>query len=127
MKAAQIKNNIVINIIEVDSFDVFPNLVDPQNCQIGDSWDGVVFTPIASPGIVPKAITMKQARLTLYAHNLLASVDSLIDQFPETAKIEWQYSDIVERNNPIVKALVPLMGMTDTQIDALFIEAKDIK
>ena len=44
MIAAVIDNGIVINRIVVDDLNVFPNLVDGENCAIGDLWDGQQFT-----------------------------------------------------------------------------------
>lgn len=45
MRAAIVENGVVINVIEVESLDVFPNLIDGEAAQIGGTWDGSVFTP----------------------------------------------------------------------------------
>jgi hypothetical protein len=44
MRAAVIENGVVTNVIEVESLDVFPGLVDATSAQIGDIWDGATFT-----------------------------------------------------------------------------------
>lgn len=41
MRAHVIENNKIVNTIEVDNLDVFPNLIDASlGGSIGDSWDG---------------------------------------------------------------------------------------
>jgi hypothetical protein len=76
---------------------------------------------------VPHEVTMRQARLALFAAGKLSSVDAAIDAMPEPnktlARIEWEYSNAVQRNNAFVAALGPALGMTDEQVDALFIAA----
>ena len=76
---------------------------------------------------VPQSITMRQARLALLGAGKLSLVDAAIDSMPEpqksAARIEWEYSNEVQRNNGFVAALGPALGMTEEQIDQLFIAA----
>lgn len=76
---------------------------------------------------VPKAVTMRQARLALFNAGLLDSIDAAIAALPEPQKtkagIEWNYSNEVDRSNGFVDALAPTLGITSEQIDALFIAA----
>ena len=77
--------------------------------------------------LVPRAVTMRQARLALLGAGKLAAVDAAIDSMPEpnksAARIEWEYSNEVQRHNGFVSALGPALGMTSAQIDQLFIAA----
>ena len=77
--------------------------------------------------LVPQSVTMRQARLALLGAGKLAMVDAAIDSMPEpnksAARIEWEYSNEVQRHNGFVEALGPALGMTSAQIDALFIAA----
>ena len=77
--------------------------------------------------VVPQTVTMRQARLALLGAGKLAMVDTAIDSMPEpqksAARIEWEYSNEVQRHNGFVAALGPALGMTSAQIDALFIAA----
>lgn len=83
-------------------------------------------TPEAKP-VVPQVVTMRQARLALNAAGLLASVNSTIASMPgptgEAARIEWEFSSTVERHKSLVVSLTPALGLTDAQIDQLFITA----
>lgn len=76
---------------------------------------------------VPQTVTMRQARLALHAAGLLAGVTAAINGMEEPAKtaaqIEWEYSGIVERNAGLVPAMATALGMTERQIDDLFVAA----
>ncbi len=89
-------------------------------------WEPYTPPPPAPPG-VPQAVTMRQARLALLGAGILSSIDAAIDAMPspqkEAARIEWEYSQEVHRDQPLVLALAPALGLTDAQIDALFIAA----
>ena len=82
--------------------------------------------PLAPPS-VPRSITMRQARLCLHKHGMLAGVHPVIDALPEpdrtAAQIEWDYSSVVERRQGFVLTIAQALGISDEQLDALFIEA----
>ena len=82
------------------------------------------------PPAVPTAVTMRQARLALLGAGLLAGIDAAIDSLPspqkEAARIEWEYSQEVQRHNGFVSVLAPMLGMTDAQTVALFVAAKGL-
>jgi hypothetical protein len=98
---------------------------------IGDLWDGENFTPAPpAPPVVPGFVTMRQARLALLGAGLLDDVDAAINAMPspqkEATRIAWEYSQVVERHNGVVVALGPLLGLTDAQIDDLFLTAAQL-
>jgi hypothetical protein len=76
----------------------------------------------------PQEVTMRQARLALLAAGKLAGVDAAIDALPEpqktAARITWDYSSVVLRHQPLVLQLAPAIGLTDAQLDNLFLQAK---
>lgn len=76
---------------------------------------------------VPKEVTMRQARLALRAAGKLAAVAAAIDAMPspgkENAQIEWEYSNTLRRDHPLVTALGPALSLTGEQLDGLFITA----
>lgn len=82
---------------------------------------------VAPPPSVPAAVTMRQARLALLGAGLLDDVEVAINGLPspqkEAARIEWEYSQEVQRHNGFVSVLAPMLGMTEAQTDALFIAA----
>lgn len=80
--------------------------------------------PDPEPEPVPQSVTMRQARLALLSIGMLQAVDMAIDALPEpqrtAARIEWEYSQEVERNKEFVLLLAPALGLTDEQLDDLF-------
>lgn len=131
MRAHVVTDGLITNTIEVSALDAFPDmtLIDANiGGGIGDSIvDGVVVPKPASPVPVPQSVTMRQARLALHAAGLLSGVDAAIAAMPEPAKtaalIEWEYAGNVERNAGLVPAMAAALGMSDADIDDLFISA----
>lgn len=82
------------------------------------------------PAYVPRAVTMRQARLALLAAGKLGQIDAAIDSLPspqkEAARIEWEYSQEVQRHKPLVLALAPALGLDDAALDALFVAASQL-
>lgn len=76
---------------------------------------------------VPQSVTMRQARLALLAAGMLPAVEAAIAALPEpdktAAQITWEFAATVDRWFGMVPALAAALGMTDAQIDTLFIEA----
>lgn len=122
----------VTNIAEAEEgFGASQGWIPAGSASIGDVWDGETFTPgPPAPTVVPAAVTMRQARLALLGADLLDDVDAAIAALPspqkEAAKIEWEYSQEVQRHNGVVASLGPLLGLTDAQIDDLFLTAAQL-
>lgn len=75
---------------------------------------------------VPQQVTMRQARLELLKRELLDDVEALIESAGRAAQIEWEYGATVNRNHPIISIVQQQKGMTDSQIDELFISASSL-
>ena len=78
--------------------------------------------------VVPKSVTPYQARMALLGAGLLATVEALMEDpgTDQAAKIAWEYATTIERDSPFIAALGPALGLTDEQIDVLFIAAAAI-
>ena len=115
----------VINHAEADAaFAASQGWIPAGDSRIGDLWDGEVFTPPPPPPpVVPSAVTMRQARLALLAAGLLDAVETAIMGAGPAAKIEWDYATEVQRASGLVPAMATALGLTEDQIDALFIAA----
>jgi hypothetical protein len=81
----------------------------------------------ASAPPVPQAVTMRQARLALLGAGLLTTVNAAITGMSgaagDAARIEWEFSSEVRRQQPLVLALAPALSLSDAQLDALFVAA----
>ena len=143
MKYARIESGRVAEVGEFDSIEgrFHPSLVWVEcSAEVGEGWSysGGVFSapPPAPPAPVPSEVTMRQARLALLGAGLLDSVEGALNAMPEgnptqiaqkrAARIEWEYSQIVQRHKGLTVALAGSLGMTDAQIDAIFVAAKAI-
>lgn len=87
-------------------------------------------TSEAAKAAVPQFVTMRQARLALMAAGLLNTVNTTIAAMPgaqgDAARIEWEFSSEVKRNQPLVMALGPTLGLSAAQLDALFVAAAKV-
>ena len=76
---------------------------------------------------VPQSVSMRQARLALLQIGKLQQINSAITSLPsprkEEAEIEWQYSNEVQRYNGFVSLIAPALGLSEIDIDELFILA----
>jgi hypothetical protein len=91
-------------------------------------WGRVITAADKAKVPVPASVTPYQARIALLNVELLATVDALMAD-PETdqaARIAWEYATSIERQSPFIEALAPALGLTEQQIDDLFITAAAI-
>lgn len=92
--------------------------------------------PPRTPGVVP--VSPRQARLLLLNtdatdqqySNMLEQAEAIFDamQEPEktAARIEWEFGTEVRRDSPLITQLAGAIGLTDQQIDAMFVAAKEL-
>lgn len=101
----------------------------PENFDVSRLGDYLVTDGVLSVA-VPQSVTMRQARLALLGAGLLASVDAAIAGMPEPdktiAQITWEFAATVDRQYGMVPQLATALGMTETQIDDLFIAAAQL-
>jgi hypothetical protein len=85
---------------------------------------------VVAPVEVPKAVSMRSARLALLQAGKLTLVNSTIAGMPgvagDAARIEWEYAQEVRRDSTLVLSLIPLLAMTDAEVDNLFIMAASL-
>ena len=72
---------------------------------------------------VPQTVTMRQARLALLSAGLLDLVTEAVAGAGQAAQIEWEYASDVGRNATLIQTLAGVMGLTDEQLDGLFVLA----
>lgn len=84
----------------------------------------------STPTLRITKVTMRQARLALLGAGLLDTVNTSIAAMTgaqgEAARIEWEYSQEVQRDRGLVTALGAQLGMTEEQLDALFTAASKL-
>lgn len=82
--------------------------------------------PATLPPPVPSSITPRQCRLILLQQGLLASVEAMILEQGEAARVTWEYALEFQRTDPLLNRLAAALSFTDEQIDQFFIAAAQI-
>ena len=127
---------IFIEAVEIDPLGQLPSpcftLAPPETTGSevarwnGVGWDVLDERPVLvpPPAPIPQVVTMRQARLALLQQGLLASIQPAIDSLDEphrsAARIEWEYSQTVERLRPFVLLLAQALNLTDDDLDEIF-------
>lgn len=75
---------------------------------------------------VPSTVTMRQAQLALLAADKLDQVTALIAESPRAVQIAWSTAGTVERSNPLISSLSESLGLTNQDLDNLFIQASQL-
>lgn len=132
-KYALIENSVVKEVYETNPMNLFSKdyasrfIRCPIEVNTGWLYDGELFTaPPTPPAVIPQTVTMRQARLALHNAGYLATVNAAISSAGAEAMIEWEYSSIVDRNKALVAQMQVVLGLTDTEIDELFVTASQL-
>lgn len=124
---AVIRNGAVATITEASpDFAASQGWIAAGNAQIG--WvlvAGQLQPPDPNSLPVPRAVTMRQARLQLIEDELLDDIEAALNAITnpkqrEKAKAEWEHSREVQRTHPLVNAVLAGLGYTSAQVDELF-------
>lgn len=97
--------------------------------QVFDCATGEVFTRPAPAFVptVPSSVSRRQAKLALLSAGKLAGVDAAIASMAspqrEIAEIEWKDATEFRRDSPTLIALGAALGLSESQVDDLFIAA----
>jgi len=80
---------------------------------------------------IPLTVTPRQIRIALTLSGIsLESIETLISTLPEPdktiSKITWEYSTEIQRHNPLIINLSPLLGLTKQDLDNLFLLASTV-
>lgn len=128
MRAAQIVNGVVVNVVIVDGMADFPELVEiSDEYGIGDLFaDGAFAKPVESVP-VPSSVTRRQMKLALLQQDLLAAVEDAVAASEDMAlKINWQDALDFQRDNPFVIQMAALLGKNDDDLDQIFVLAASL-
>jgi hypothetical protein len=94
---------------------------------IGDTWNGTVLVkPAPPPPPIPKIVTPRQARLALHANGLLTTVEAMIAASSKEVQLTWEYAIEFKRDDALINSLGGQLGLTETQIDDLFLLASTL-
>lgn len=110
----------------------------PANEPILRTWDADKLGPfnmpvlkakcleIAARKIVPAEVTSAQAVVALQRRGLLSQVETVIADYPADVQIWYHRARTWQRNNPYVLGIAIELGLSDDEVDDLFIYAKTL-
>lgn len=75
--------------------------------------------------LIPRTITLRQARLYLLSINLLDDLENIISQ-NRAYQIEWEYANQIERESSLVIILGQALELNGERIDEMFIAASKL-
>ena len=102
-----------------------PNQFDKWD-EISKNWiEDIELKKEYEESLIPKTITLRQARLYLLSIELLDDLEEIINQ-NRAYQIEWEYANQIEIESPLVKILGQTLNLEDEQIDNMFMEASKI-
>lgn len=132
---------VVINLAEGLSKDDFPDQIAveiPQNQTPAIGWVYSAQSGLSDPAPppatlpparrVPQTVARFQAKVALLQAGHLDNIEAYMSR-PDTNRVTqmaWQDAQEFQRQSPTVLALAKLLGMTDTQLDDLFVVASKI-
>lgn len=81
------------------------------------------------PVVIPGSVSRFQARAALLSAGLLDEVEAAMasPDTPRITKLAWQDAQEFERSSPTVAAMASMFGLSDSQVDELFLLASGIK
>ena len=85
----------------------------------------------ANKPIIPSIITARQLRLQLVLNGFnLNAIDLIIDSLAEPnksiAKVSWEYATTFEREHQMLELIAQQLGITETELDTIFINAEKL-
>lgn len=125
----EIKHGVAVNAIEVAGPADFPQwtLIQSDSADIGDLWDGQVFTKPAPVVKVPKTVTPRQGRAILITRGHLAQIQGMLDAMTgiegELARNDFASAQEWLRTWPLIEQMRAALGWTCAYVDELFVAA----
>ena len=139
---ACLNNLTVVEILEVETEEnfqdlakVYTSVIEIENetirPNVGWTLNGTSWVEGALPPSSIKSVTPRQMRIALVSSGVaIETIEGMIDALEEPAKsvtkITWEYSTLFERDNATLNAMAPLLGLTSTDVDNLFLLASTL-
>lgn len=125
------RDGVVVNVVEAENEQacshLAPIVAAPDEVAKGWLYDGQDFAePPPAAASVPEVVTPFQARAALRAAGLLSQAEALVATGDDITKDAWEYATEFRRSSPLLTGLAAQLGMSEQQLDQLFIEAADI-
>ena len=114
--------NTVVSVIDEDGISRMSMLASALP-------EGAVVEPyVAPPPPIPQTVTRFQALAVLAAGGYLDTVRTYIATLDQdnVQRLAWENATNWERSSPTLNALAQMLGLTDAQVDDLFVAAAQV-
>ncbi len=81
---------------------------------------------VAPPPPVPQSVSAMQAKVALSRAGLLSVVESWVESQGDEAKLIWSAATTFSRNSELITSASAALGLSSSQVDALFQAASGI-
>ena len=90
--------------------------------------DAIIEPYVAPPPPIPQTVTRFQALAVLAAGGYLDIVRTYINTLDQNnvQRLAWENATDWERTSPTLNALATMLGLTDAQVDDLFVAASQV-
>lgn len=109
-----------LDLLQADAESMGTSL--DEHAEFLAEWVSSYVPPEPEPEPVPHVLTARQAKRVLLAAGLLDDVDAAVSQADRETQIDWEYATEMRRDWPTLIAMAAALGMTDAQLDELFIQ-----
>lgn len=115
-----------IDMLRADAAEMGASLDEHE--QMLSDWVEAYVPPPPAPGSVPQVVTRRQARRALAIFGVLDLIQPSIDAIPDEtartlAQIDWDDATEFKRGDETLQMLAGALGLSDSQLDDLFILA----
>ena len=121
------------NFVCTSNFQLSKDDPDINDMEVTDGWkwfnsdsDAYTFFNI-TPENQPWEVSCMQAKIALNNAGLLDQVETYISTASKNTQLAWELASTFNRNSVLLKELASQLNLTETDIDNLFIAAKEIK
>lgn len=124
---AILENSVVTNVVAVEDDATVAQLggIDLLDSQAGIGWsyaNGVFTAPPQPAPLPPTSLTPRQIRLVLTTAGLRTAVESAVAASSQDIRDAWEFSLEYRRTDPVLLAMASTLGITDAQLDELFVQ-----
>lgn len=96
------------------------------------STGGVPQAPAATPppdlpSPVPMSVTRYRALAAMHMAGIIGDVETIIADMHPLTQLAWQAAATFRRDSPLLKSVSLQLGMTDAEVDALFVMAASLE
>lgn len=91
-----------------------------------EEWLGGDSPDLIPAPVIPTSVSPLQARKALHQSGLLANVEAAVAAADAGTQMAWEYATSVDRNSAVVQSLSAVLGLSEQQLDDLFILAASL-